>query len=296
MEICFKELRANERLDIDGNALAMALVSGSGRGSSVTINADQHLVLALRGDLHLETPDGAMDLAPGRLLMGNPGRLRLVARHPSLWLALSGSTDAWRELLLRVIPSVDDREPMFYPHSGACPGALKRAFVRLARQSRRKLPANGLRSSLGDIFANMWELQREIDELNTNCSGRTASQRRQNLYRLIRARHRILMNPAMRLELPVLAAGANYSPWHFIRTFRRVFGEAPCQYGMRVRLEHAHRLVHNSQLTISEVADAVGYDSRSAFCRSFRQAYGMTASDARRRFPDPDTSRQAGLA
>ncbi len=287
MGMFFKELRANERLDIDGSPATLALVVGSGRGSSATFNAEQNLVLALRGELHLETPDGVLDIAPGSLLMGNSGRFRVVARQASLWLVLSGSTEVWREHLLRVISCVDDREPMFYPHAGTCPMALKRALVGLARLARRDAPTGEQRRNRDDVFAHMWEMQREIDELNASCSGRTTSQRRQNLLRLIRARHRILMNPATRIQLPVLAASANYSPWHFIRTFRKVFGEAPCQYGTRVRLEHAHRLVHGSQLSISEVADAVGYDSRSAFCRSFRQAYGTTASHARKGRAEP---------
>jgi len=277
----FKALRSGERTEVDGSMPGMTVTLGCGRGSSATLDTEQNLVLAVRGHLRLETADGLVDLEPGCLLMGNPGRIRAVARNNSLWLALSGPTESWRKSLLTVISSADERDPIFYPHSGACPRALKRAVVRLALHVRRGAGIEGRRAAVGNVFAQMWDAQREIDDLSRHCAGRTSTRRRQNLLRLIRVRHRILMNPAARIELTALAASANYSPWHFIRSFRDVFGEAPCEYGKRVRLEHAHRLVNTSQLSITEVAGAVGYDSRSAFCRSFRQAYGMSATDAR---------------
>ncbi len=269
-------------MDVDGRFHGLVLTLGCGRGSSASMNADQSLLLCLRGELHVETADGAIDLASGHLLMGIAGRIRAVARHSALWITLSGSTDAWRAALLDVVPTIDEREPIFYPHAGVCPVLLKRVLVRMVRHVRRKDPSDDGKALIDDAFAQMWEAQREIDDLSNLCAGKSATRRRQNLLRLIRVRHWIVMNPAASIQLSALAASASYSPWHFIRSFRDVFGEAPREYAIRVRLEHARRLIDTSRLSITEVAGAVGYDSRSAFCRSFRQAYGMSASEARR--------------
>lgn len=281
MGMLFRQLRSGERCEVDGRGPGLTVTLGCGRGSSVAISADQSLLVCLRGELHAETSDGAADLASGRILMGTTGRLRAVARHSALWLGVSGSTAAWREALLDVVPTAEEREPIFYPHAGPCPVSLKRALVRMARHLRRKDPDED-RWLVDEALAQMWDAQRDIDDLSNLCAGKSSARRRQNLLRLIRVRHWIVMNPAASIQLSALAASASYSPWHFIRSFRDVFGEAPREYAIRVRLEHARRLIDTSGLSITEVAGAVGYDSRSAFCRSFRQAYGMSASEARR--------------
>ncbi len=121
----------------------------------------------------------------------------------------------------------------------------------------------------------------QLPQLAKRCAGHSRRLRLQNLLRLLRARHRIRMNPGRRMDLPSLAATANYPPWHFIRAFRDVFGEAPLEYANRIRLEHARDLLTSSRMTMSEIADRVGYDSRGAFCRSFRNAFDMTASQVR---------------
>lgn len=269
-------------MDVDGRFPGLVITLGCGRGSSASISADQSLLLSLGGELHVETTDGATDLPSGRLLMGISGRIRAVARHAALWMAISGPMEAWRAALFDVVPTIDEREPIFYPHAGICPAPLKRALVRMARHVRRKDPTDDGKRLVNEAFAQMWEAQREIDDLSNLCAGKSSARRRQNLLRLIRVRHWIVMNPAASIQLSALAASASYSPWHFIRSFRDVFGEAPREYAIRVRLEHARRLIDTSRLSITEVAGAVGYDSRSAFCRSFRQAYGMSASEARR--------------
>lgn len=281
MPFCFKELRSGERVDVECRAPQLSLTLGRGRGTSALLAGEQHVVLALGGDLHLETSDGAVNLAPGSLLVASPGRVRAAARQGSLWVALSGSTATWRTLLREATAS-GEREPIFYPDCSGCPRSLKRALVRLARAARREAQDANLLALLTDMLAQLWESQARIDALNRRCPGRSLARRRQNLLRLVRVRHWILMNPSARIQLSALAASANYSPWHFIRSFRDVFGETPVEYAIRARMHHARYLIDTSELSITEVASAVGYDSRSAFCRSFRQIHGMSASQVRK--------------
>jgi AraC family transcriptional regulator len=292
MEAGFKALRPGERVDVDALGSQLVLTLGRGRGSSAILSGEQNLVLALRGDLHLETSDGAANLAPGSLLVASPGRIRVALRQGGLWIALSGSLPTWRAALRDAIPSAGEREPVFYPDCDRCVRSAKRALVRLARAMRREDSGSRTQALLSDALARLWESQRGIDELNRRCPGRSLARRRQNLLRLVRVRHWIAMNPAARIQLAALAESANYSPWHFIRSFREVFGETPVEYAIRARMEHARYLIGNSELSITEVAGAVGYDSRSAFCRSFRQIYGMSASEARRRCAEPAAARR----
>jgi AraC family transcriptional regulator len=88
--------------------------------------------------------------------------------------------------------------------------------------------------------------------------------------------------------LDELSARAGWSPFHLHRAFRRVVGETPKQYMLRVRLERAAaRLVSGSDdETILDIALSAGFESHEVFARAFRRQYGVTPSryraDARR--------------
>ncbi|MEO0537491.1 MAG: AraC family transcriptional regulator [Cyanobacteria bacterium P01_A01_bin.123] len=59
------------------------------------------------------------------------------------------------------------------------------------------------------------------------------------------------------------------------RGFHNVYGTTPYEYLRDYRLSQAHRLLMISNLSIVEVAAAVGYNNRSHFALAFRQAFGI---------------------
>lgn len=247
---------------------------------SLTANGDHSYWVCLRGEPQLECGDGSISLPAGHMLIAD-GRMRASVRQHGTWLALAGTSHAWSQALATVVPGSEARDPLFYPHAGSCPRYSRRALARLAQACRRSGDAAVIRGRLDQVLFALWNDQCALDDLSGRCTGRTQARRRQNLARLLRVRHRITMSPTRRVELASLAAAASYSPWHLTRMFRDVFGEAPCEYSMRVRLEHARRLIRSSRMSVAEVADAVGYESRSAFSRSFRQVYGVSATQVR---------------
>ena len=84
------------------------------------------------------------------------------------------------------------------------------------------------------------------------------------------------------VSLDALAARAGWSPFHFHRVFRRVVGETPKQYALRLRLERAAaRLATGSDPVIRIAADA-GFASHAVFTRAFRRQFGITPSAHRR--------------
>src|SRR3546814_9782048 len=102
------------------------------------------------------------------------------------------------------------------------------------------------------------------------------------MLRLLRVRHLIESSGDERPDLVRLARSANYSPWHLIRVHRDVFGETPSEYAARLRLKHAWSLVRDTKNSICEISEALGFESQSAFCRSFKKTYGCTTTQARR--------------
>ena len=77
------------------------------------------------------------------------------------------------------------------------------------------------------------------------------------------------------VTLDALAAVACMSPYHFHRQFRALHRVTPHQYQTRLRLERARRLLADSDLPITQIALAVGFDSPAAFSRSFRRSFGV---------------------
>src|SRR5687768_14313924 len=83
-----------------------------------------------------------------------------------------------------------------------------------------------------------------------------------------------------------LEAMAGWSAFHFHRSFRRIVGETPKQYMLRLRLERAAaRLATGSEPVVSIAADA-GFASHEVFTRAFRRRFGLTPSAYRREAHD----------
>jgi AraC family transcriptional regulator len=84
------------------------------------------------------------------------------------------------------------------------------------------------------------------------------------------------------LSLSALAREAGLSPYHFLRTFRRVAGVTPHQYVLRTRLrEAALRLAWEGDQVLDVALDS-GFGDLSNFNRTFRAEFGMTPRAYRR--------------
>lgn len=99
--------------------------------------------------------------------------------------------------------------------------------------------------------------------------------------RLLRARDAMDRAYAEPLDIPALAAIAHVSQAHFIRTFRAAFGETPHRYLQRRRIERAMALLRTGELTVTEVAFAVGFSSLGTFSRTFGDIIGRSPSQFR---------------
>jgi AraC-like DNA-binding protein len=78
------------------------------------------------------------------------------------------------------------------------------------------------------------------------------------------------------LALADLAREAGMSPYHFLRTFRRVAGLSPHQLVLRTRLHRAAVRLRTSSEPISAIAFDAGFGDLSTFNRRFRRVMGCT--------------------
>jgi AraC-like DNA-binding protein len=85
------------------------------------------------------------------------------------------------------------------------------------------------------------------------------------------------------VTLRQLAGLVHRSVPRFASRFRALFGFTPIDYQIRLRLQHASVLLHDCNWSITQIAREVGYPSLQYFSRSFRQRFGVSPQEARRR-------------
>jgi AraC family transcriptional regulator len=78
------------------------------------------------------------------------------------------------------------------------------------------------------------------------------------------------------LKIIELAAIAKLSPYHFIRLFKKSFGQTPYQYILQRRIEKGKYLLQHSKLSTEEIAAMVGFGDRSHFAKYLKRFTGLT--------------------
>jgi AraC family carnitine catabolism transcriptional activator len=78
------------------------------------------------------------------------------------------------------------------------------------------------------------------------------------------------------ISLHTLSARTGLSRRRITRLFQRNLGRAPMRYYRTLRLNHAKQLLFQSDLGISKIAVASGFESLSAFSRCFSKEFGCS--------------------
>lgn len=86
-----------------------------------------------------------------------------------------------------------------------------------------------------------------------------------------------LSNPKLNVEM--LGDGVGFSRVHIHRKLKELTGQSARDFIRTIRLEQAKKLLKQKNLTISQVADAVGFVSLSHFSASFREFYGISPKE-----------------
>jgi len=262
---------------------ALRILVGTGRGCMLHGDAVPPAVLVpLRGRVRLSDTDGARMLHTGQLFVGEAGQcLQAVGGLGAVWLALVAPASVWRQLFNATAePSIAD--PILLPAMHDADRAIRRAAVHLARHASRA--GTGKPDTIAAVlrFITMLaDLQSEFHPLISKCPGRTLAQRRGVFLRLHRVHNYMASSSDLDLGISGFARMANYSACHFVRTFTAVYGHTPHAVLVEQRLKRALRLVNDTELSITEVARASGFEDRCAFARSFKRRFGKTASTMR---------------
>ena len=93
---------------------------------------------------------------------------------------------------------------------------------------------------------------------------------------------RLTENLQMRLSIADLAAEYGVSESTVKKLFRELYGEPPYSYLKRRRMEEAAFLLTSSEMSVTQIAEAVGYQNASKFSSAFRDIYSLTPSEYKR--------------
>ena len=85
------------------------------------------------------------------------------------------------------------------------------------------------------------------------------------------------------LTVEKIAAHFNYHAGHINRVMRRSTGTTIHSYVIRCRMDAAKTLLLSTDMTVSQVAEAVGIGSEAYFCNSFKKMTGISPKEYRRR-------------
>jgi len=84
--------------------------------------------------------------------------------------------------------------------------------------------------------------------------------------------------------LEQLASVAALSKFHFHRLFVATYGRTPARHVFERRIERAQDLLRSTNLTVTEICFAVGFNSLGSFSSRFAQIVGESPSAYQRRY------------
>lgn len=89
------------------------------------------------------------------------------------------------------------------------------------------------------------------------------------------------------LNLTLLAERFNYNPSYFSELFKAKLGVTFIHYLTEVRMNHAVRLLEETELGLWDIAELTGFSSASYFSSKFKKLHGLSPSEYRQR-PSPE--------
>jgi len=100
--------------------------------------------------------------------------------------------------------------------------------------------------------------------------------------RLLKSSLYIHRNYHQKLTVEFLASLEGLSESHYRAVFTRTFGESPVEYIITRRIESAIYMLENSDKTLNEIAELVGYNDVYYFGRQFKRKTGISPGQYRK--------------
>jgi AraC family transcriptional regulator len=166
-----------------------------------------------------------------------------------------------------------------YPHDDILSPALFRLRDELPNH---RTDEAGINEQLHNILRQLLQAQRQVRREVDSFHALRAATREELYRRLHRAKEFIAASFDQAVTLDEAAQIACLSPSHFLRTFQQAFRQTPHQFLTTKRLERAQKLLLQTELPVTDICLAVGFESLGSFSTLFRRQLGLSPEKFRR--------------
>lgn len=167
-----------------------------------------------------------------------------------------------------------------YRHDGILSPALYRLKASLPDKTGDELWIN---QQLHEIIERLLRVHRKVYREVESLPALRAATREELYRRLHLAKDFISASSDQALSVDDMAGVACLSPSHFLRTFKQAFQQTPHQFLMAKRLERARRFLLQTDLPVTEICFAIGFESLGSFSSLFRRQFGVSPSRYRQK-------------
>lgn len=91
------------------------------------------------------------------------------------------------------------------------------------------------------------------------------------------------------LLIETIAEKSGISEIYFRKLFTEIYGFSPKKYIIMMRMNRAKELLDAGKLSVSEIAESVGFGDVYSFCKTFRKEVGSTPTEYRKQSRDEST-------
>ena len=248
--------------------------------------------LQLRGTAQVMAAEGSFTLRAGEWIALERGSMpELQSGAHGLTLGLMLAPDVMHGAL-------DSTDRGLLPGRGEVSLRDRRVALRLWRQSA-SLPTEAgvavVMRGLKPLLKHWQAAQESFAGMIERCPGRSYHRKTRIFARVQKARLYLEGNPQRMLRIEDLMELTRFSSWWLSKTFHAVYQETLQKASMRLRMQRARELLQNSQLSITELAEACGFHDPCSFARQFKAWHGETASAWRARAQRPTVSDEAEM-
>lgn len=157
---------------------------------------------------------------------------------------------------------------------------LQNLLTHFAAESLKPRGATALDESFYALMRQLLEDRQQINRQIAGIAGAKKSTREELFRRIRRARDFIRANSANELKIDIIAAEANMSPYHFLRTYKQAFGVTPHQELLQMRLDTARSMMQSRRplFSLARIASTAGFSDLSSFSKAFKKQFGIAPS------------------
>ena len=240
--------------------------------------------MQLRGTTTMESTEGRFVLHRGGwIMLGRQSQPVLQADRHGICIGICLSADTLHALGTGATP--------LYPGVGhMLPADLQMAIRLWRRLGLERASGTPHAVDTRPLLLLMADLQRGIADRAHACPGHSPARKRQVLAKLQEACLFMHGNTDRAIRAGELAQRVGLPARYFSEAFLAAYGQSPQSFGTRVRLAHAAGRLRRGEITLDEVAVAVGFKHAGTFVRAFRAHLGQRPGHPEARRGPPSTA------